>query len=324
MSEQHQKSLVRCAQSFIETMDNTSVAVMDQEEENFLIEDQEKLSTITKTLDEIHDQLVAIDAQTLRCQYQYSNLLEQQVNTQNESLLQKSGLNTISINQNVLRQDMRSLKQEVEDVNETISLEPDGTIVWKIGNVQEKTYDAQSERQTSIYSSPFYTSPQGYKLCLRLYLNGDGSARGSHISIFLVILRGFFDALLKWPFSYRVSFCLCDQRTMIETNGEREPKHIVESFRPDTNSVSFQRPCSAMNIASGIPKFYPLTEFHKPANENLYVVNDTIFIKAFVDFEGLHRSIIPFIFNLNIGFPAHIRQKLISEEIKRQQEQSTS
>jgi len=118
----------------------------------------------------------------------------------------------------------------------------------------KKMYDAQSERQTSVYSPPFYTSTCGYKVSVRLYLNGDGSARGSHISIFLVILRGQYDSLLQWPFSYRVSFCLCDQKTMIETNGTTQPKHIIESFRPDTNSISFQRPCSSMNIASGIPK----------------------------------------------------------------------
>jgi hypothetical protein len=34
-----------------------------------------------------------------------------------------------------------------------------------------------------IYLPTFYTSISGYKICVRLYLNGDGSVRGSHISI---------------------------------------------------------------------------------------------------------------------------------------------
>jgi hypothetical protein len=51
------------------------------------------------------------------------------------------------------------------------------------------------------YLPAFYTSISGYKICVRLYLNGDGSVRGSHISI----LRDPYDSLLKCSFSHRVS-----------------------------------------------------------------------------------------------------------------------
>jgi TNF receptor-associated factor 2 len=229
------------------------------------------------------------------------------------------------INQNVLTKDFTSIKQQVEDENPVTKHQIlDGTMIWKIYNVREKMYDAQSERQPSIYSPAFYTSETGYKLCIRLYLNGDGSARGTHISIFLVILRGKYDALLKWPFSYRVSFCLFDQRTLIESDKTKQAKHIIESFRPDTNSISFQRPRSAMNIASGIPKFFPLVDLNQPEEINRYIINDTMFIKVFIDFIGLSKSILPFIFSLNIALPIQIQQKLINEEIKRREEQNIS
>lgn len=57
-----------------------------------------------------------------------------------------------------------------------------------------------------MYSSPtaFYTSKYGYKMCLRIYLNGDGTGRGSHLSLFFVVMRGLSDALLKWPFNQKV------------------------------------------------------------------------------------------------------------------------
>ena len=41
-------------------------------------------------------------------------------------------------------------------------------------------------------------------MCLRLYLNGDGTGRGTHLSLFFVVMRGKCDALLKWPFSQKV------------------------------------------------------------------------------------------------------------------------
>ena len=56
-----------------------------------------------------------------------------------------------------------------------------------------------------MYFSPtaFYTSKYGYKMCLRIYLNGDGTGRGSHLSLFFVVMRGLSDALLNWPFNQK-------------------------------------------------------------------------------------------------------------------------
>lgn len=324
LSEKHQKGLVKCAQHIKEsTNSNTSKADLDTEEGNAsLLEAYERLSIVTSNIDTNQDKLAQLDNEILRYRNQTLNFSAQLDNIQTELSLEEAHINAISLNENVLKQNMAALQQQIEGTDYKIKSEPDGTMVWKITNVQEKTIDAQSERQTSIYSPPFYTSNSGYKLCVRLYLNGDGSSRGTHTSIFLVILRGPYDSLLKWPFSDRVSFCLIDQRTMMGQNGTVKPKHIIESFRPDINSISFQRPCSAMNIASGIPKFVSLNELNQPANENLYIINDTMYIKTFVDFIGLSRSILPFIFNINIAFPAHIQHKLISDEIERREKQN--
>jgi hypothetical protein len=45
----------------------------------------------------------------------------------------------------------------------------------------------------------------GYKMCIRAYLNGDGSGYKTHFSVFFVLMRGEFDPLLKWPFEYKVT-----------------------------------------------------------------------------------------------------------------------
>lgn len=62
-------------------------------------------------------------------------------------------------------------------------------------------------------------------------------------------------------------------------------EHIIDAFRPDTSSTSFQRPISEMNIASGCPLFCPLAKL--ASAKNSYVKDDTIFIKAIVDLTGL-------------------------------------
>lgn len=41
-------------------------------------------------------------------------------------------------------------------------------------------------------------------MCLRIYLNGDGTGRGTHLSLFFVVMKGPHDALLRWPFNQKV------------------------------------------------------------------------------------------------------------------------
>ena len=50
------------------------------------------------------------------------------------------------------------------------------------------------------YSPPFYTHPHGYKLCIKVYVNGHGESKDTHISIFASLMRGDYDNSLQWPF----------------------------------------------------------------------------------------------------------------------------
>ena len=146
----------------------------------------------------------------------------------------------------------------------------DGILLWKISDFTRRRQDALSGNQVSFYSPFFFTSRYGYKMCARIYLNGDGIGRGTHISIFFVIMRGQHDALLRWPFRQKVTFMLLDQDNV---------EHVIDAFRPDPSSSSFQRPRRETNIASGCPTFCPLSEL----NNHAYVRDDTMFLKIIVD-----------------------------------------
>lgn len=78
------------------------------------------------------------------------------------------------------------------------------------------------------------------------------------------------------------SLCLFQVTLMLLDQNNRE--HIIDAFRPDVTSSSFQQPISEMNIASGCPLFCPLA---KLAGKSPYLKDDTIFIKAIVDLTGL-------------------------------------
>lgn len=149
-----------------------------------------------------------------------------------------------------------------------------GRYIWKIPEVKRRRQDARTGKIVSLYSAPFYTSRHGYKMCLRVYLNGDGSGRETHLSFFLTIMNGEYDALLPWPFSQCVTLTLLDQD---------KKKNIVQSFRPEPSSCSFQRPKDEMNVASGCPRFAPLSVLDNSA----YVRDDTMFLKCIIDTTGL-------------------------------------
>ena len=146
----------------------------------------------------------------------------------------------------------------------------DGILLWKISDFTRRRQDALAGNQVSFYSPFFFTSRYGYKMCARIYLNGDGIGRGTHISIFFVVMRGQHDALLRWPFRQKVTFMLLDQDNV---------EHVIDAFRPDPSSSSFQRPRRETNIASGCPTFCPLSEL----NNHAYVRDDTMFLKIIVD-----------------------------------------
>ena len=173
-----------------------------------------------------------------------------------------------------LEKQIRSKNAELEDRDFRLSLiensNHDGSMIWKIPQFSQRKADAENGKYTSIFSLPFYTGRYGFKMCLRLYIMGDGIGKGTHLSLFFVVMRGEFDNILQWPFTHKVTFKLINQA------GGRD---IVDTFQPDPMSSSFRKPKSDMNIASGCPRFVSHTELERGG----FVVDDTIFIKCMID-----------------------------------------
>lgn len=169
---------------------------------------------------------------------------------------------------------VENLKSGTEDRDFRLSLMEnsnfDGTMVWKIPEFSRRTEDARTGKYTSIFSLPFFSSRYGYKMCLRLYILGDGIGKGTHMSLFFVLMKGEFDSLLEWPFTHKVTLKIFNQGGA---------KHVMDIFQPDPLSSSFQKPKSDMNVASGCPRFISMKELRNDG----FIKNDTIFIKVKVD-----------------------------------------
>ena len=167
---------------------------------------------------------------------------------------------------------LQSAKIKEQDLQLSLieSRSSDGTMIWKIPQFSQRKADAENGRSTSLFSLPFYSGRYGYKMCLCLYIMGDGIGKGTHLSLFFVVMRGEFDNILQWPFTHKVTFKLINQA------GGR---NIVDTFQPDPSNSSFRKPKSDMNIASGCPQFVTHTELERGG----FIVDDTIFIKCTID-----------------------------------------
>ena len=49
-------------------------------------------------------------------------------------------------------------------------------------------------------------------MCLEVEPNGTGDGYGTHLSVYVCLMKGEFDSTLKWPFRGEVTFKLIDQR----------------------------------------------------------------------------------------------------------------
>ncbi|XP_058796875.1 TNF receptor-associated factor 4 [Phymastichus coffea] len=164
-----------------------------------------------------------------------------------------------------------SLKQALAK----LSLNYSGTLVWKVSDFAAKLAEARAKEGVELVSPPFYTSQYGYKLQASLFLNGNGTGEGSHVSIYIKILPGEYDALLRWPFSHSVSFTLLDQAPVAD-----KACNIVESFIPDPTWKNFQRPSREPDsLGFGFPRFVS----HEMIRKRHFLKDDTMFIRVKID-----------------------------------------
>ena len=81
-------------------------------------------------------------------------------------------------------------------------------------------FSVYKKTNATWWSQPFYTSAKnGYKLQLKVYANGDRSGAGTHLSLFVYLMKGEHDDKLSWPFNDNITVQLLNWRS---DNGHKE------------------------------------------------------------------------------------------------------
>lgn len=155
-----------------------------------------------------------------------------------------------------------------------------GEMIWKISEYTKKKRSAAKGTETELYSPSFYSHSFGYKLCLRAYLNGYFDGEGSHLSLYICIVKGPYDDIVPWPFKGKFTFYLLDQRLV------EKKEHFTQFVDPKKIGNNFtkwcQRPQMERNVGFGLPEFISHAKLEHVNSP--YLRNDTIYLKVVVDY----------------------------------------
>ena len=143
------------------------------------------------------------------------------------------------------------------------------SFTWRIDGFSKVLRKAKSGEQSTLQSSPF--NRYGYKCKIGIYPNGFDSGENTHLTVYLVIIKGEYDATLTWPFDKNFTFTLIDQQ-----ENEHDRENIVMSYTSGPKLSNFARPVKEENDGYGFHTFVSHTKLQK----RRYIVDDTIFVQV--------------------------------------------
>lgn len=158
------------------------------------------------------------------------------------------------------------LKDVVE--SKTKDMEEFSPYIWTVTDFWEKVSKAKNGEKVRIDSDSFYLGLHGYKMRLWMYPNGRTEAVNAHISLFAALIKGQYDAILRWPFRYEGTLTLIDQNPDL-----KQRQNYSRSYIPRRGTIL--RPNSEENEGWGFPQFLS----HEKLSKSFYVVDGTLFIK---------------------------------------------
>ena len=128
-----------------------------------------------------------------------------------------------------------------------------------------------------FYSPPFYTSYNGYKMCVRVDANGNGAGEGTHVSVYAYLMKGDNDDSLSWPFTGRVTLELLNQLE------DRNHHKVTIPFPADSKSSQRVVEHERASLGYGRPKFISHADLDYNACENTqYLKDDTLVFRVSV------------------------------------------
>ena len=107
---------------------------------------------------------------------------------------------------------------------------------------------------------------------LVVYLNGNGSAKGNSMSVFLELMQGEYDDVIEWPFSKTIIFTIIHQDSR-----SKWYKKQMGSYSDNGREVKeMQKPISKYNGPYGFYQFIPIFTLQNGG----FTKNNTLYINC--------------------------------------------
>ena len=144
--------------------------------------------------------------------------------------------------------------------------------------VKLEGFEEKKRNEETWHSDPVYSHFGGYKMCLRIDAYGEGNGKGTHISVYVFLMKGDNDDNLKFPFKGRIVVTLLNQL-------EDRNHHTRELWSPDSNvSEEYSGRVTTGKRSDkgwGIPQFIPHDDLNYNSNKNCqYLKNDCLFFRV--------------------------------------------
>ena len=194
---------------------------LDKKEKEHQQQLEQEINELKSELTKKHDERVCMLSTTLK---QELDMLKQKQDESREKEAELKHEIQLEIDQLRKKQatDTKSFVQDLTDTREKQERDRTefdttlqrsnaniGLVPFKITMSDFETHKAVADEW---FSKPFYTHPGGYKMCLWVFANGNKAAKQTHVSLYVVLMRGPFDDLLKWPLACDITIELLNQQ----------------------------------------------------------------------------------------------------------------
>ena len=138
----------------------------------------------------------------------------------------------------------------------------------------------RKENKEQWYSKPFYAFQQGYQMCLSVYADGTDDGEGTHVSVYLYLMKGPHDDELEqsgyWPLNGIFTIELLNQLN----NSDHKM-----TLSPSTPNNTINRVVNDINAVWGYPRFIS-HGFLLHHSKVKYLCNDTLYFR--ISYQNLY------------------------------------
>ena len=172
----------------------------------------------------------------------------------------------------------RKLEAEIQDLKYAFAQISPKPVFIPPPEMIMSDFDKHMNRCMTWYSPAFNTHVGGYKMCFWVDADGCEDGKGTHVSLFVYMMKGEFDSHLKWPFKGEITVELVNQKE----RGENHVGKPLQHTDPDECNDCFQRVTDGDRVKEGwgYPTFIAHTELYKPEEDKEYLLNDTLIFKV--------------------------------------------